>query len=53
MTAGRYPSRLVAMTSLGMAFGKGTRKRLVNRDTILGEGLPSTGGSDPGKKSLR
>jgi hypothetical protein len=53
MTAGRYPSRLVAMTSLGMAFGKGTRKRLVNRGTKLGEGLPATGGSDPDIKSLQ
>jgi hypothetical protein len=53
MTAGRYPSRLVAMATPGMAFGKGTRKRLVNGGTELGEGLLDKGGSDPDKKSLQ
>jgi hypothetical protein len=34
------------MTALGMAFGKGTRNRLVNGGTELGDGLLDTGGSD-------
>ena len=40
------------MTALGMAFGKGTTKRLVNGGTELGDRLLDTGGSELDKKYL-